>query len=260
MKTATLTGQLFFDWFSIVFVLIIVSCATIGVLRGARKTLIHLIIVAIAAVGAFYLCKPLVEGLENGTNWDEGLSSWIYGSIVGSTAEAGTEVPAFTLTESLFRSYISLPDFLWNPFYAVLRTFVPSNALETVAPATPIAETMTRLIFMAGAFGLLFLLIGGAGFTISGIVERLRKRVDRKKPSILSRVVGGVLGLAVAVIAVYCLSLGVDLLGAAQEPGSLDLAQYLHLGEDGYWSLAKWLGDQSFLYDQLLQYFGYFVR
>ena len=78
----------------------------------------------------------------------------------------------------------------------------------------------------------------------------------------LSRGLGAGLGLVVAIVLIYCCSLGVNLLASAQAKGQNtgDIASYLHLtGDDAnnYWSLAKWLATQSFLYEQIMNFLGY---
>jgi hypothetical protein len=265
MQISIFAAQLFFDWFSLAYILLILICTGIGLWRGLGRMIPRLITIVVAAIAAFYLCKAVASWFENGTTWDTSLSSWIHDQVESKSPGSATMVTTSFMTspegEAEFRKSIKLPDFLWNPFWLALQSFMPTDG-SSVSYSTVIADTLSHLCFIAGAFILVFLVIYLMGLTITLIVEHVRKKNGVTKPSWLSRGLGAGLGLVVAIVLIYCCSLGVNLLASAQAKGQNtgDIASYLHLtGDDAnnYWSLAKWLATQSFLYEQIMNFLGY---
>ncbi|OPZ37533.1 MAG: Colicin V production protein [Tenericutes bacterium ADurb.BinA155] len=255
MLNIPIYASLFFDWFSLAYILLILICTGIGLWKGVGKMLPRLAIMIVAAIAAFYLCKIVGGWFEQGTTWDESLASWIHDRIKDKDPAAVNEDPVVALTEDLFRNYIKLPDALWNPFWAALSKNIPSTGTDN--PARIIGVTLSHFVFIAGGFALVFLVVFLLGFTTLWIIEGVRKKAGKAKPSWLSRGLGAGVGLLVAIVLIYCCSLGIDILASAQLPGAsnhADVAEYLHLSDPNYWSLAKWLCNQTGLYDQLMKF------
>lgn len=255
MLNTPIFATLFFDWFSFAYICLILICVGIGLWKGVGKMLPRLAIFIVAAIAAFYLCQIVGGWFEKGTTWDTSLARWIHDQVKSKDANSAVNVDVSALTESLFRTYIKLPDALWNPFWVALSSHIPASGTENAANV--IGLTLSHFVFVAGGFILVFLVITLIGYIALTIVWGVRRKAGKTKPSWLSRGLGAGIGLLVAIVLIYCCSLGVNILASAMLPGAkekIDIAEYLKLDDPNYWSLAKWLANQTGLYDQLMKF------
>ena len=266
-----------FDYITLIFAVVLLLGLVIGFARGGFKTLGGLIVLALAIVLAVFLTKPIGNALNGsglGTATYNGLFDFIKTSIKvevapGVTYTGETQVTADQLAAyqaaygkpiwEVIYTQMNLPAIFANKVSEIIGNTVASYGNQPFALAAPIATILKSAVIYGGTFLAIFL----AGLIVFGIIFAIVKAVIRskngnEKPHIgfVNRIVGAILGLAIAGAAVWACCLSFNLMMLMNNGTGNYLKEVLHMTEgDTTWTLAKWLTQTNFGYQAVIEFF-----
>ena len=212
---------MFFDWISIVFLAILIIAFVIGLSRGFIASISVSLGAIIGLVVAFFAAKSLASslmgaGVFNSLN-DEILMPW-------AVFEA-LKIP------QVFQSIIL------NLVIATLPK--TGNVIVSEAFSTGITYTIAIVTSFIAIFALIFIV-----FIIVKIVAWALRRAGHKRPSMLSRIAGGIIQLANSFLFIYIIAFVLAMLASSVPAIGQELTNILHLGTND-WSFAKWLVENN---------------
>lgn len=269
-----------FDYFTIIFIVVLVLGALIGFVRGGFKTLSGIVLVAAGIVVGIFLSKWLAQLYRNsfiGSSLDNAFFGFIAGKInievsPGYTITGADKITAADLAtyNSLGQAYYANPD--WDLFHVayenvklppafygavdkLLHNAIAAYGSGEFAFAAPISDILVSAVCFASAFLTLFagtMLVGGI---ILAIIRALLK-LTKNKPGMLSRILGLVGGFVIAATLVWVTCLSFNLIMLMDNDAATYLRGVLHMTEgDTTWTFAKWLTTANLGYNQVIAFF-----
>lgn len=234
---------IFFDWISILYIVILVLAMIIGIKKGFFKMLLSLLGVILCFVAAYFLAQPVANWAKSTFTWDESLIDYLYDwfltksssvSQVLNRSDAELAMPALVSAigvPGIFQSYVS--------------SFALSN-IPTTGATLPvgmyISEGLSNIAFNVGAFIVVFI----ASVIVLSIIKHLTKELTKNKfIGSLDKLVGAVIGLCIGAIVIMLVSYGLTFLTALGSAGEY-VSDTLLLEDDSYWSFAKMIYENNF--------------
>lgn len=242
---------MFFDWISIVFLILLIVGFCVGMSKGFLSSISGFTVFVIALVAAFFLATPVADALmesDFGTGTYDGLLEVISEKLGQfSTQEVGREFleseEGAVVLAGLYDE-MNIPEFLRVHVTNLLISVIPEAELVEFAPG--IAQGLTRGICVILGFGAILIGIMLV-FGILKLIVWIIRHGARKKPSMLSRVLGGITNVAQTLIWLYAIAFVIGMLTTQQNEVADYLIETLKLNEEG-WSLAKWMVQDNFLF------------
>lgn len=266
-----------FDYFSLIFIVILVLGGVIGFIRGGFKVLARIIVLAVAVITAIFLSKLVSVWIYNGVGGNihdfafNFLADKINVEIVPGYTVTGrdpiTEAQINTINEAgkiyytdpnfnMFHNVytnVGLPQAFWGMADGMLNDAVASYNGAAFLIADPLANIVTNAMCYGIAFLAIFLVVLIVGLIVVFVISLLRKGAS---PSLVMRIVGAVAGLASAIGIIWAVSLGLNLLMLMENDVSNYLRSVLHMTEgDTTWTFAKWMVTTDFGYSGIISFF-----
>ncbi len=251
---------MFFDWISIVFLAILIIAFVIGLYKGFVASIGWTFGVAIAIVAAFFLAKPLAASLTEAGAFDS-INAQILTFVKDTLRENDLEpainlaVPVSAFANNMepiptILSALHIPSILQPQVLNFIVSVIPSSGSVVVSDAVAegITVALATVISFIAVFAAVFVL-----FLIVKIVVWFIRRAGRKRPSMLSRIAGGLIQVANGFLFIYIVSFVLALLASTVPAIGTELTNILHLGTDD-WSFAKWLVENNAIFDWISQY------
>ncbi len=250
---------MFFDWISIVYIVILLLGLAIGIHRGFISSIGTLIMVAVAFVAAIFLSEPIARAImdaELGEQIATPIKEYVSSSLplqvsmipINSTIMEGNIGTG--ILEQAFE-YLSIPSFLLEPLRTVLIDVIGNNSTLL---GNALTEAITVFAVTLVAFAIVFTGVVVLFLVVKLIVWIIR-HAARKKPSMLSRLGGGIIKLVEAFAIVYVISFALSLAATCSNEVSQYLNTTLRLNEEG-WSLAKWMVSDNLILDWISALIG----
>lgn len=268
-----------FDYISTIMIVVLVLGILIGVFRGGFKMISGAIIVAAGIIAGIFLSK-LVAGWILNSDMGRGINSWLFNLIadkvnvqvgpaitvtgrdmitesqlaaMNTAGKAFSGDPNFDLLHSAYQS-ISLPSAFWTTFDELINNAIKAYDGAQFALAQPVADIVTNASCYAIAFAAIFvgvLIIGG----IVLLIIRIVLKASGHKPGLLSRLIGGIAGLAIAAVIVWAGCLTLNLLMMMENDVSSHLKAVMRIDDPNAWTFAKWLCQAPLGYNQIISFF-----
>lgn len=269
-----------FDYFTLIFVGIILVCALIGFWRGGFRIISQIIILAIAIVLAVFLSRGIggwIKGTGFGTWVHDTSYTFLSGSInvevaPGSVLHGSDTVNAATIDTinaagaaqtgsadyNVFHEIyaaIHLPSQFYGLLDGLMNDALASFAGADFVVAAPLAIVIQSAICYGLAFLGIFLVSHIVLTIIVGIIYRLVLR-NAMRPTLVSRIIGLVGGIVNAFSIIWAVCFVLNCMMLFDNDISNYLKQVLHLTEgDQTWTLAKWFVTTDFGYKNILSFF-----
>jgi len=237
------TQSIFFDWISIVYIVILVLSLIIGIKKGFFKMILSLVGVILCFVAAYFLAEPVATWAKSTFGWDESLIDSIYNwfltkssnaSLVLNKSDAELAMPTLIAAigvPGVFQSYVS----------SFALSNIPATG-ATLAVGIYIAEGLSNVAFNVGAFIAVFI----ASAIVLAIIKHLTKELTKNKfIGSVDKLVGAVIGLCIGVIFVVLISYGLTFLTALGSAGQY-VSDTLRLEDDSFWSFGKMIYENNF--------------
>lgn len=244
-----------FDWFTLGFALILALSALIGFLKGGLKTLFKFGIVALSIILALLLCDALSPIFKNG-QVGEYFYSFIFDRIGDAYPEANKDQLSALIKSEAGQSIIleaytkaGIPESLREIFTKEIMSVADSNI--TVNVGDVIASTASSYICLGLAF--ICILLGSliVLFAIYFIIMLIFK-LTKKKPGLISRIIGILMGLIEAIAICWCISLFANFALASNNNISEIISKMIKIDDPNYWSLGKWMIQTDLGYSWIL--------
>lgn len=267
-----------FDYLTLIFILVLVLGFVIGFARGAFRMLGSLIVFGVAIAVAILVSKPLAAAVQNWGivgNMNQGLFGFIAGKInisfgavqltgetqitqaeLAAANEAGKVYyadPNFDIFHTAYAA-IHLPSFFYNLVDGLINDAIAAYGTNSFALAQPLADIMTHAICYVACFVVLFLLTVIIGAIILFIIRLALKALPDHK-TLISRFVGGVVGLGLAVGTVWVLCLLINIVLLMDNGFAMHLRDVLRYDDPNAWTFAKWLVQTDFGYNAIIAFF-----
>lgn len=230
-----------FDWISIVLVVIFLISVGIGVLRGFMATVISLVASLAIFFVAILLCSPLGDAMY-GWGWGSGIEAGFVEMLNPhdgmDTILDGTN--NFDLYVQVYQG-IGVPALIVNPVASFTAKILGDITGVTLSVA--ISSFLTKLIFRAIAFVAIFLVMLILVIVLKAIFKQLKKI---KFIAVVDRLGGLVAGAILGAAWVLLIAFLLDIMLPIPTVGDF-IGNTIHLADDTYWSLSKWLVQNNFL-------------
>lgn len=202
-----------FDWFSIVFAIILVFYVILGIAKGFGHMFLNFVLAVIFFVASLVLASLFGQIIGNAIGLNSLLGTPIQSFLDGMSEvfqinNPGRELVAQAISSNDYSALTNLqiPAFLGPLFLALVLPNIPTYATET-----PISQYITESFVSAIAVLATFVVIYMALSVIHEIIKaRIRKKQRKarkegiyKKPNFVSRILGAVLGFVVAAVTIY---------------------------------------------------------
>ncbi|MDD4532707.1 MAG: CvpA family protein [Bacilli bacterium] len=247
----TSNQSIFFDWISIVYIVILLLALIIGIKKGFIKMILSLFGVILCFVAAYFLAEPLATWAKNSFTWDQGLTDSIYSWFL-SKSSAASQVLNRTDAE------IAMPA-LMNAIGVpgVFQSYVSSFALSSIpvtgaslAVGIYIASGLTNIAFSVGAFIAIFIV----AVIILSIIQHITKKIMKNTfIGSVDKLLGAIIGLCIGAIFIVVISYGLTFVTAIGGAGQY-ISDTLRLNDDSFWSFGKMIYENnffSFITDQI---------
>lgn len=245
------TGQsIFFDWISIIYLLIVVASVFVGIKKGFLYSLVSFFGLAVAILVAFFVAKPLGEWIASSTGWGTKVTESVYNWLV-SKNDALSLIINKTEAQTLLPGYFEqsgLPTAVANLLIPLIIPLIPD--IGTKAIGTYMAEGVSGLAFTAGSFIVVFIIM----LIIVAILKHFTNKIN--KIAIiggLNRLLGAVMGVAIGVVFVSVISYGLNFFTCIPEVNTFIVGQ-LKLDDPSSWSIGKMIYEQNFIQQLINMY------
>lgn len=255
---------MFFDWISIVFIAILVIAFIVGITRGFIASLSMTLGVAIALVAAFFLSQYVASWLMSAgafNSLNDQVLVYIKEGLVSNGydnwQQMQTAVSAFDKVDGQIADVlnaIKIPSFLQNILLSFIRARLPETG-NNVVIADAVAEGITFAVATAISFVSVFVLVF-AVFLVIKIVAWFLRKAGHKRPSMLSRIAGGIVQMANSFLFIYVIAFVLGLLASSVPSIGSELTNILHLGTND-WSFAKWLVENNAILEWISQFLAH---
>lgn len=245
-----------FDWISLIYILIIVLFAIIGLIRGGIKTILSVAAIAISIGLAFALYKIIGEAIA-GSSLGNGISSSTEEYILNNVSGSGILIPAETFQSEWIAngmlSYVygelNIPEFVQDALNNLIVANLPTQGMFT--PASAIAYSLTLITCSAIAFISTFLVC----FIVIRIVLAIIFHFAKKNMAVgaISRVLGLLIGLAEAFAVCWVISLVCYFLVSSGSDFGNYIADVTKLNQEGF-GIAKWFISTDLGYSSVLSF------
>ncbi len=244
------------DWISIAFFVIIGLCVIIGIVRGGAKDFWGLVVQAAAIGLAFMLCH-LFGNLFYGIN---PLRNALYNPIRDFLLpvfgdDATMMVTAEDLTTGVragFYDQLHLPDFIVKAYDAEVLLRMPEGEFEAIVP---FVLALVSLICTGIGFLIVYLLVFLIGALIVGAIFRARKAKGHKKPGVISRLLGIIVGGVKAAGIIWTICLVLNIFIKLNLPFINPVLEMIKYNDPSAMTFAKWVLTSPFGYDAILGFF-----
>ena len=232
------------DLISIIFLVIIIAFALLGLKKGFFKTLISLIKKIVAFIIAVLLCKPIAHLLTK-SSLGESLTSSLLdffnskGGIFTTSITEGNkqEVINMALKE------INIPDGLNGLLSSLFYKMIPITG-ETTTVSESLAPTISYYIFIGIAFVILFIIVR----ILVSLLNRLFAAIEQIPfVGIINTLLGGVLNGVIGVLFVCLLTYMFTFIIPTDSSVSAWLVQTMRLDEPDIFTLSKFFYENNFL-------------
>lgn len=181
-----------FDYVTMIFLIIIISCIIIGIFRGFFSSIISLGLSLGAGIISYFLCKPVADLLLLNSNIYNAFYNPIYSTISKyNNGALNMEITAENkqyILEFLASDEAKIPNF----YYDKISNEILSDSANNTLISEVFAKNITHVAFYIVVFFALLLIFG----IIFGILHHFLKKVDKViKPLFINRLLGGVFGL-----------------------------------------------------------------
>ncbi len=266
-----------FDWISVAFLVIIIVRIVMGFFNGGFKTLMKIVVIAAAIGLAFALCKfvgtmignmGLHDTIQNAlfdtlsksnetlgkemTNADLD-TLYVYWKAMGNTGDK-TDMITELLHEGYTKMY--LPTGIYTTLDNMILAGIPAETdlTTTFTFAGIISSFVTNAALVGIGFLAVFLIIAIVGLIVIAIVSHFMKLAG-KKPGLVNRLLGIVIGVGYAFIICWTMSIGIKSLMTAFPVFTDFVYNSCKLEDDNYWSISKFFININFGYSDLLNWF-----
>lgn len=242
---------MFFDWISIVFLAILIIAFVIGLSRGFIASISVSLGAIIGLVVAFFAAKSLASSLM-GAGVFNSLNDQVLDYIKEALRQSGhanyinlsMSASAFTqnadFVVAVFEA-LKIPQVFQSIILNLVIATLPKtgNVIVSEAFSTGITYTIAIVISFIAIFAMIFIV-----FIIVKIVAWALRRAGHKRPSMLSRIAGGIIQLANSFLFIYVIAFVLAMLASSVPAIGQELTDILHLGTND-WSFAKWLVENN---------------
>ncbi|MFA6796487.1 MAG: CvpA family protein [Bacilli bacterium] len=237
------TQTIFFDWISIVYIVILVLGLIIGAKKGFFQMMLSLLGVIFCFVAAYFLAAPVASWAKSTFEWDDTLINSIYDWFL-SKSSAASQVLNRSDAELAMPTLVGA---LGVP--GVFQSYVSSFALSSIPEAGAtlpvgiyIAEGLSNIAFTVASFLAVFI----AAAIVLAILKHFAKELTKHNLiGSLDKFVGAAIGLVIAASVVVLVSYGLTFLSVIGS-ASTYITNTLRLEDDSYWSFAKVIYENNF--------------
>ena len=240
-------GQtVFFDWFSIVFLAMVVIAMIIGIWKGFLASLLSLVSVVGSILIAFFACQPLANLLA-GTGMAESMITSIDGWLCGNE----TVGPIFQMVLNKADATVQLEAALGEA--GVPSALIPS-LLDQIIPLIPevtmdvrlglyAAEGITKISLIAISFLGIFIVCA----IVFAILKIFARKLNKAKGiGWINRLLGGLFGICSGCLVVCLVCYAMTFFTGI--PAANDFfVQQLRLDDPTMWSIGKMLYENNFI-------------
>lgn len=243
-----------FDWISIVFLVIVVLGLFIGLYKGIGNSFLTLIGLAIAVFGGIFLATYVGDAVKKiGTLRTEWATS-LYGYFLKVNGEASTQM-TYDLASTNISDIISkfkLPSSFSGSLSASTLALMKADgdACANTAIGMYVAYAVMDYAFIAIGFLIAFLVI----LIVCAVIGHYIKKALKKNKAVsgVNRLIGGVVGLAIACLIVVVIAYGMQAISGVSKINEL-YESTMHLSDSSVNSISKWLYTNNFL-NKIIQY------
>lgn len=243
-------GQtIFWDWFTLIFLLIIAIGVFVGIKKGLLSMLVGVVGVLAVIVISCLIAKPVGEWFASSTGLGSSLTNSIYDWLVGQNSIFSAVINKSEVSSSLdsYLTSVNIPTMFFDTIKSVVIPLVPDVGVDPIG--LYIAKALSQITFTAGAFFVLSLFLG----IIVGILKRLTKGIN-KIPLIgwINRIGGGLVGAIYGGIIISLVCYALSFFTSMPQIGSF-IVDTLCLADQTKWSIGKMIFEENFI-QQFINY------
>ncbi len=245
-----------FDWISLIYIVIFILFALIGLIRGGLKTVLSVASIAVSIGLAFALYK-LIGGALAESGMGQGISASTENYILENVSGSEIPLPAAAFQSewvangmlSYVYSELNIPEFVQDTLNNLIVANLPTEGVFT--PASAIAHSLTLISCSAIAFLLAFV----ACFIILSILLAILLHVFKanSKVGFISRFLGLLIGLAEAFAVCWVISLVCYFFVSSGSDFGSYIADVAKLNQEGF-GIAKWFISTDLGYSSVLSF------
>lgn len=257
-----------FEAVSLIYVVIILLYAFIGLRKGFGYMFLNLAAPILILFVALILAQPLANYLIDSTPLGDMIYKPIFERLIGMSPYFKEENPGRELLASVLSS---------GDFEAILQMGIPSYIAPIltamILASVPVAATTKMIgeyVCQGATFAILYVASAVVLNVIFGIILRIVKRIIAKKkrkakmegfevkPNFLSRLVGMALGVGASALSIFFIAYVIELLFSPDPQLRLFLNTVWYLDDPSVMTIGKWIILNNPLKGFLLDLFTYF--
>ncbi|MCR5349306.1 MAG: CvpA family protein [Bacilli bacterium] len=267
-----------FDYITLAIIVILALGILIGFIRGGFNMLSGIAILAAAILVAVFFSKLLANAFLSGpvgTSLNQTFFTFLAGKIdfdvagvyhvTGNTSITEAELNAMTAAGKVYYAdpnfdvlhlayqNVSLPAALYATVDGLLHDAIAAYGGSPFVLAQPLADILTNGTCYVISFVILFIGTWIVGAILVAIIRGIAK-LAHPKPSIISRVVGAVAGLAIAAGIVWAGCLVLNVLMMMDNDVSVHLKAVMQYDDPNAWTLGKWLCQLDLGYNAIISF------
>lgn len=245
-----------FDWISLIYILIIILFAVVGLIRGGIKTILSVAAIAVS-IGLAFALYGLLGGAIAESPIGESISASTEEYILNNVSGTGATIPAEVFQSEWIAngmlSYVydelNIPEFVQETLNGLIVANLPTQGMFT--PASAIAHSLTLITCSAIAFILTFLI----SFIVIRIILAIVFHLVKKSMAVgaVSRILGLVIGLVEAFAVCWVISLVCYFFVSSGSDIGNYIADITKLNQEGF-GLAKWFISTDLGYSSVLSF------
>lgn len=257
-----------FEALSIIFIVIILLYAFLGLKKGVGYMLLYLGAPIIILFASIIFAQPLARTLAGTSSVHDFIYKPIYERLIGLSTyfkeeNPGRELLASVLTSGNYEAVLGMgvPDYLAPIVTALILASIPVQATT---------KMIGEYVCEGATFAILYIVSAVILYVIFSIVLRIIKSINAKKkrkakkegfdvkPNVLSRIVGLALGVGVSALSIFFIAYVLELLFMPNEQLRLFLNTTWHLDDPNIMTIGKWIMTNNPLKSFLLDLFQIF--
>ena len=233
-----------FDIVSIVYVVIILLFALIGLKRGFFKTLVGVIKSVVSFIASLFLCKPIASILVK-TSLGIGVQTKLFDAFTekgGIFSTAITESNKGELVSNAL-TQINIPEILHEYITKLVSDYIPVTG-EGITVANVLSSTIAYYIMVVIAFILIFIVVS----LLCLLLKKLFAILEQIPIiSSLNKILGFVLNGALGVLTVFIISFVLTMVLPLSETLSNWFADTIMLNDTHVFTISKYFYTENFL-------------
>lgn len=239
-----LLSNLFFDYFSTFYGIIILIITFICIKKGFVSSLISFFGLTLVFVGAFLLAKPLGDYLYSSTGLGSMISNPLNDYLITKGNIFNNIINPDTIGNEIKIGLVEagIPESFAPTITNIITPYLPDLGNETLGVI--LSNGVSKLTCIILSFIILFIVFSILLFIVKKLANKIN---DIAIIGWINRLGGGAIGLLISILIVCVISYFIQMLSGFIPSFNTLLHDHLKLNDPEAWSFAKFLYEQNFI-------------